>query len=154
MNQAPKATNDASNAYQESDLIAHKESFYRELEKKLEQSRKIYKKSQIAEMISSLKYNKGNIHTKDQRVYYLLTTYQVLEISGIECLIKKLSDENDNVIKKVFAYEDLFDEIQTCHKAVGHGGIKKTMKECDKFWDNITQHMITLYNQFCQKKGT
>ena len=40
MNQAPNS----SNALQESDLIAHKESFYRELEKRLDNSRKIYKK--------------------------------------------------------------------------------------------------------------
>ena len=35
MNQAKKAANEATQIIQESDLIAHKESFYRELEKKL-----------------------------------------------------------------------------------------------------------------------
>ena len=72
----------------------------------------------------------------------MLKTYQVLEISGIECLIKKITEENNNQIIKICAYEDLFDEIQICHKLCGHGGIKKTVKECDKYWYNITQHMI------------
>ena len=58
MNQAKKACNEADNAIQESDLIAHKESFYRELEKKLEKSRKIYKKVELQEMILALKHNK------------------------------------------------------------------------------------------------
>ena len=39
MNQSNAATNAAAKGIQESDLIVHKESFYRELDKKIENSR-------------------------------------------------------------------------------------------------------------------
>ncbi len=74
MNQSNAATNAAAKGIQESDLIVHKESFYRELDKKIENSRKVFKKAEIVEMIATLKREKGNIHTKDQNVYYLLKT--------------------------------------------------------------------------------
>ena len=46
MNLAKKAANEATQIIQESDLVAHKESFYRELEKKLDKSRKIFKRDE------------------------------------------------------------------------------------------------------------
>ena len=55
MNQAKKAANEATQIIQESDLIAHKESFYRELEKKIDKSRKIFKRDEIKEIIDILK---------------------------------------------------------------------------------------------------
>ena len=47
---------------------------------------------------------------------------------------KILKEENSNRIKKICPYEDLLDEILACHKACRHGGVKKMVKECDKYW--------------------
>ena len=61
---------------QDNDIVVHKESFYREIEKNIEKSRMIYKKSDILEIISNLKSDKNNASTKDQHIYYLMKHYQ------------------------------------------------------------------------------
>ena len=58
----------------------------------------IYKKSDNLEIISNLKSSKNNATTKDQHIYYLIKHYQVLEIAGIEYLIKKSKEENSYCI--------------------------------------------------------
>ena len=71
--------------------------------------------------IISLKFNKGNIHTKYQKVYYFFN-YQVLEISTKNAWL-------DNIIKKFASMRT----YSTCHLAVGHGGIEKTTMERDEY---------------------
>ena len=85
----------ANNVDQLNQITEHKENFYREFDKTLDKSRKIFKKSEIIEMITKIKNAKGNPTKKDQRTYYLLSTFQVLEISNVECLIKKIDDQNE-----------------------------------------------------------
>ena len=71
MNQSNAATNAAAKGIQESDLIVHKESFYRELDKKIENSRKVFKKAEIVEMIATLKREKGNIHIPKTKMFII-----------------------------------------------------------------------------------
>ena len=72
-------------------------------------------------MISTIIKAQSNPNTKPQRDYYLLDTYQVLEVAGTKRIIKKTNNKND--IRFICAYEDLFEEINLCHLSVGHGGI-------------------------------
>ena len=88
----------ANNVDQLNQITEHKENLCREFDKTLDKSRKIFKKSEIIEMITKIKNAKGNPNKKD---HYLFSTYQVLEISNVECLIKKIDTQNE--IKKVVA---------------------------------------------------
>ena len=105
----------------------HKNTFYDQISKLFENSRKMYKLEQIYEIINCISKPKNNPNTKTQRDYYLLNTFQVLEVAGTQRLIKKLDETNEIIF--VCAFEDIFDEITTCHNNVGHGGVGKMTKD-------------------------
>ena len=69
-----------------------------------------------------------------------------MEIASIEKLIKKLKDAKDTkacllkmllMLKQICPFEDIFDTIYAAHIIVGHGGVGKMNKECQKKYDNI-----------------
>ncbi|CAF0896362.1 unnamed protein product [Brachionus calyciflorus] len=97
-----------------------KTSFYEGLAPLLDKLRKIYKKSEVEEKICSILEAKKNPNTKFQNTYYLLSKYKVIEVGGINCLIKL--EESENAITYVCPYEDLYDEIHQTHLKGGHGG--------------------------------
>ena len=53
-------------------------------------------------------------------------------------------------IKFIAPLEDFFQIIDASHKAIGHGGEKKTFFETKKKWGNITQEACRLYISFCE----
>ncbi|RNA42172.1 KRAB-A domain-containing 2-like [Brachionus plicatilis] len=97
-------------------IRVHKNSFYAEIDKVLENSRKARLQA------------KSNPNTKNQSDYYLLKKYQLFEISGVTRLISKVKDDKKILI--VVPYEETFDEIHTVHLSIGHGGVNKMMVFC------------------------
>ena len=95
-----------------------------------------------------MKSAKKNGNKKEPYEYYLLKTYQVLEIAGTEKLIKKVKD--DSSIIQICPFEEMFDAIHAAHTIVGHGGVAKTAKECQKKYDNIHVCFLNLFNQLCE----
>jgi hypothetical protein len=79
------------------DLNEHKRLFYVAAEEIANKSnaRKVYRKKDIEEIIETLKKAKSNPNKKSANEYYLLSTFQVMEIAGIEKLIKKLKYAKD-----------------------------------------------------------
>ncbi|CAF0801707.1 unnamed protein product [Brachionus calyciflorus] len=142
------------------EIDRHKTSFYESLLKISEDSesneRMVFSNSQLKEIIRILLENKTNPNTKDDSVYYYMRRYQLLEIAGTTKLIKKTDEKNQGILI-IVPTEQLFDEIHSCHLAVGHGGIGKTLKEAKKKFANIQQQHVALYNLLClvcQKKRT
>lgn len=122
-----------------------KESFYAILGQI--KSRKIYTRQKIDEMIDKILKEKLNPNTKDSKAYYLLNQYKVMEIGGLNKLIK--FDEKENKILHVVAYEDMFDIIDEVHKRIGHGGIVKTFKVLSKDYVNVSNKFIRVYVELC-----
>jgi hypothetical protein len=106
--------------------------------------RKVYKRQEVNDMILTIKKAKENPGEKSQREYYLLETYQILEISGVERLIKKIKDNAPNEILIIVPYEDLFDEINQVHIQGGHAGIKKMTEALSEKFDNIQHKFFEL----------
>jgi hypothetical protein len=122
------------------DLNEHKRLFYVAAEEIANKAnaRKVYRKKDIKEIIETLKKAKSNPNKKSANEYYLLSTFQVMEIASIEKLIKKLKVAKDTQeIKQICPFEDIFDTIYAAHIIVGHGGVGKMNKECQKKYDNI-----------------
>lgn len=144
----------------ELDIDRHKTSFYECLLKMSDESegneRMVFNKIEIQNIINILNQNKTNPNTKEDAVYYNMRRYQLLEIAGTTRLIRKIDDKHPNILI-ILATEELFDEILTCHLAVGHGGVDKTAKETKKKFANIQQKHVLLFNSLCmgcQKKRT
>ena len=80
--------------------------------------------------------------TKTQRQYYLINTYEILEIAGVKKIIQKRKAESDE-IRFLVPYEDLFKAILMCHQKVGHKGRDIMAEECNKKHLNLTSELIT-----------
>ena len=129
------------------EIEIHKKCFYEHLNKiDLEKLRKVYFKSKIKEIISKLEVLKSKPNTKSSSDYYILQRYQLLEIGGTQRLIKKIDEKNE--IKYICAFVELFDEIYPAHLVVGHGGIRKTEKECQKKVIIFTSFSLTFLINF------
>ncbi|XP_060845447.1 KRAB-A domain-containing protein 2-like [Rhopalosiphum padi] len=61
---------------------------------------------------------------KERRDYYLIKTYDVLCVTDQKFLIYKKTDEDED-IRYVVPYEELYDRIKDFHIKTGHGGIVK-----------------------------
>jgi hypothetical protein len=139
-----------------SDLAEHKKRFYaavdqyfESLKQKNVQPRNIFYQAKIDEIIKIINDNKNNQRTKDPKVYQILNTFQTLSIGGVEELIKLDKNSDNNKIQQICAFENIFDEINKSHINTGHGGITKTNYDLKKKFDNIHEHFIKLYIEFC-----
>ncbi|RNA17920.1 hypothetical protein BpHYR1_004679 [Brachionus plicatilis] len=104
----------------ELEVDKHKTSFYECLLKLTKNSeRNVYSRTKIDEIIKLLLQNKTNPNTKNDEYYYHERRHQVLEIAGKQRLIRKLDDKKKDILI-IVATEDLFDEINTCHRDEGH----------------------------------
>ncbi|RNA38407.1 KRAB-A domain-containing 2, partial [Brachionus plicatilis] len=108
-------------------IIEHKTRFYKFVEQYLKNSRMVYTQDDVKNKIEQIVTNRSNPSTKEMKIYNLFQAFKVIEIGGVNRLAKL--DEEDNLVKYICAYEELFDEIDKYHKTVGHGGIHKTLKE-------------------------
>lgn len=136
-------------------IIEHKTRFYKFVEQFIKNSRMVYTQEDVKNKIEQIMTNRSNTSTKDMKIYNLFTAFKVIEFSGVNRLVKL--DEEDNQVKYICAYENLFEEIDKYHKSVGHGGIHKTLKEVKKHYSNITLKFVKAYIEFClgcQEKNT
>ena len=74
--------------------------------------------------------------------------FEVLRVGDCDRLIKHRHGGEE--LKFIAAFEDVFMTIDSAHKAVGHGGEKKTLKEAQqkKKWENITQKHAACSSRF------
>lgn len=92
----------------------------------------------------------GNIAgtSKTGRQYYILKRYQVLLCGDVEKLIRKRSNDSEDVV--YFAHnDDLFDIIKRVHVTSGHGGRDKMMKVLSVKYANLTREVVELYKSLC-----
>ena len=83
----------------------------------------IFTRERYNETIHSLKEAKSATK-KTQLQRYLTKKYDVLEIAGIEKLVRKGTD-----VIYYCTTEELYRLIKTAHSGIGHGGIHITYKE-------------------------
>ena len=129
----------------------HRENFYQllaasELEeelsmKKIKPSNSKLRANQYEELIADIELGSIPNTKKSCRLNYIAKKYEVLEITGIKTIIRRRT-EKDTSIKQLIKYEDLFDTILRCHKAVGHKGRDLMNHECSKKHLNITISII------------
>ncbi|CAG2242051.1 unnamed protein product [Mytilus edulis] len=67
--------------------------------------------------------------------YNLLSRYEVLQIAGLEKLIRKRKTEEDPILYFV-SLEETFDVIKKSHSALNHAGRDKMQKELNKKYAN------------------
>ncbi|CAG2199865.1 unnamed protein product [Mytilus edulis] len=70
--------------------------------------------------------------------YNLLSRYEVLQIAGLEKLIRKRKTEEDPILYFV-SLEETFDVIKKSHSALNHAGRDKMQKELNKKYANTLQ---------------
>jgi hypothetical protein len=75
-----------------------------------------------------------------------LRKYDVLEVAGIEKLIRK----GDGIIYYC-TVDELYLLIKTVHSGVGHGGLHKTYKELKRQFANVSREIIRIFIQMCEQ---
>lgn len=105
----------------------------------------IFTRERYNETIHSVKEAKS-VTKKTQLQRYLTKKYDVLEIAGIEKLVRKGTD-----VIYYCTTEELYRLIKTAHSGIGHGGIHKTYKELKKQFANISREVIKLFIQLCEQ---
>jgi hypothetical protein len=105
----------------------------------------IFTRQRYNETIHSVKEAKS-VTKKKQLQRYLTKKYDVLEIAGIEKLVRKGTD-----IIYYYTTEELYRLMKTAHSGIGHGGIHKTYKELKKQFANISREVIKLFIQLCEQ---
>jgi hypothetical protein len=99
----------------------------------------IFTRERYNKTIHSVKEAKS-VTKKTQLQRYLTKKYDVLEIAGIEKLVRK----GTGVIYYC-TIEELYRLIKTAHSGIGHGWIHKTYKELKKQFPQQRSHQ-TLFN--------
>jgi hypothetical protein len=99
----------------------------------------IFTRERYNKTIHSVKETKS-VTKKTQLQRYLTKKYDVLEIAGIEKLVRK----GTGVIYYC-TIEELYRLIKTAHSGIGHGWIHKTYKELKKQFPQQRSHQ-TLFN--------
>ncbi|XP_071132787.1 KRAB-A domain-containing protein 2-like [Mytilus edulis] len=82
--------------------------------------------------------------------YNLLSRYEVLQIAGLEKLIRKRKTEEDPILYFV-SLEETFDVIKKSHSALNHAGRDKMQKKLNKKNANVTLSAINLYKSMCEE---
>lgn len=128
----------------------HSTRFYEVLEaerteKELRNANSTYKRlltyNEYNQLILEIEEARRIKTTKSTRQYYILNTYEVFEVAGVKKIIAKRKTEAEDV-KYLVPYEDVFEAILMCHKAVGHKGRDIMMTECSKAHMNLTGELI------------
>ncbi|KRX44246.1 KRAB-A domain-containing protein 2, partial [Trichinella sp. T9] len=85
---------------------------------------------------------------KSARDYNLKNRYGVLKIGEENKLIRLGKNE---AIRCIASIEEMFDVINDAHQKIGHGGEKKTFREAQNKWANVTQEACHLFLTFCEE---
>ncbi|CAF2124907.1 unnamed protein product [Rotaria magnacalcarata] len=83
--------------------------------------------NQTIELINNAKL-KSSARRNDQEIS-LLKTYDVLNLSNQDKLVKKIQGSEDTSIKYYVPINEVYDVIRIAHFNIGHRGIKYTLKE-------------------------
>ncbi|CAF1453137.1 unnamed protein product [Rotaria magnacalcarata] len=86
--------------------------------------------NQTIELINNAKL-KSSARRNDQEIS-LLKTYDVLNLSNQDKLVKKIQGSEDTSIKYYVPINEVYDVIRIAHFNIGHRGIKYTLKEIKK----------------------
>ena len=101
----------------------------------------MFSKSEYDRVIQEIETAKATVTTKSTRQYNLLKHYEIFEIAGIKKIIAVRKDVNSD-IKYLVPYEEVFDAIERCHKAIGHKGRDAMDQECKKKHLNLTIELV------------
>jgi len=76
-----------------------------------------------------------------------LRRFRVIDLGGI----KRIAARNDDVdeVKIYLTAEELYEAIDSVHKATGHGGRDKMLAESSMTYANITREQIIMYLSMC-----
>ncbi|CAM4882734.1 unnamed protein product [Rotaria socialis] len=83
--------------------------------------------NQTIELINNAKL-KSSARRNDQEIS-LLKTYDVLNLSNQDKLVKKIQGSEDTSIKYYVSINEVYDVIRIAHFNIGHPGIRYTLKE-------------------------
>ncbi|CAF3791028.1 unnamed protein product, partial [Rotaria socialis] len=98
--------------------------------------------NQTIELINNAKL-KSSARRNDQEIS-LLKTYDVLNLSNQDKLVKKIQGSEDTSIKYYVSINEVYDVIRIAHFNIGHPGIRYTLKEILKKCANITEKHVKL----------
>jgi hypothetical protein len=144
--------------------VGDEESTYRTALDKLIQEgslRKLYTREKYYQIIDLLLLNKSKSTSSDNKKktpeeYYFLDQFDVMHIGNGPRLIKKLLTNHDiSGIKRqeisVYVHlDEIYHIINSVHKTIGHGGIRKTLVECKKIYENITFPCVKIFIDLCK----
>ncbi|KRY19963.1 KRAB-A domain-containing protein 2 [Trichinella patagoniensis] len=57
----------------------------------------------------------------------------------------------NDAVRRIASSEEMFGVINAAHQKIGHGGEKKTFREAQNKWPNITQEACYLFLRFCEE---
>ncbi|XP_068240860.1 KRAB-A domain-containing protein 2-like [Palaemon carinicauda] len=116
----------------------------------------IPRKEKRAQWIAQLlKIQKERPKTSDD--YNMKKRFEILRVGDDGRLIRNRKGL-ETKFKFMVCSEEVLQAISVAHSAVGHGGEKKTFKEGQKKWANLTMQCCQMFISFCiecqEKKRT
>ena len=111
--------------------------------------RKLYTKDkyfQIIEMLNRFKVSKTK---KTAEEYYFMDQFDVITIGDSQRLIKKLTNSAQDIMVYVHL-DEIFHILNAVHQTVGHGGIRKTLIEVKRLYENITFPCVRIFIDLCE----
>ena len=80
--------------------------------------KQLFTETEYKTLLKEIDVARNKSGVKTARQYYLLKTYGILEVAGVQKIIAKRGEKNQD-IKYLSSYDELFDSIDTCHQNVG-----------------------------------
>ena len=80
--------------------------------------------------------------------YNMKKRFEILRVGDDDRLIRKRKGL-ETEFKFIVCFEEVHQAISVAHSAVGHGGEKKTFKEGQKKWANLTMQCCQMFISFC-----
>ena len=105
-------------------------------------------RQQLGAVISILKAK----DTKVKSYYHYRGLYRVTETEPEQLIVKEPVKEGEVPVNKVVVcLEDMFDECMKVHKSVGYQGRSTMEPEANKFYANMTRHVIEVFLKYSKE---
>ena len=104
-------------------------------------------KSKYDELIQRVMEVKSKSTKKTPSDFWLLRQYDVIEVMKVRKLIYPMKDGTD--IRYYVHNDELFETLETTHKALGHGGRDRMEREIRKKFKNVSRATIQAFIAGC-----
>jgi len=118
--------------------------------KKDEQAIRLYTRTQIAQIISTLQITDAK-EKKPKNYYHWRNTFALSDIQPVQLIKKENNPEKFPIPRVVVAAEDMYEICLKIHTNVGFQGQSPMEKEAKKYYYNVTRPIILVFLKYSEE---